>query len=51
MSNAMSLVVGCPKCDGKMVPLSNVYSPMTGKAVPIPFYKWVCVKCGYEIRA
>lgn len=43
------VVVDCPKCDGKMVPLSGYHSPMTGVAVSLPFAKWRCVKCGYTV--
>jgi DNA-directed RNA polymerase subunit M/transcription elongation factor TFIIS len=43
----------CPKCNANMVPISGTD---TGRnrgydfTVVLPFEKWVCSKCGYEVK-
>ncbi len=43
--------VDCPKCDGKMVPLSGSISARTGDVQVMPYAEWICVKCNYMIKA
>lgn len=49
----MNELVDCPKCDGKMVPLSSVVQTDFGiptKSSVVPYAEWQCVKCGYSVR-
>ena len=44
----MDIVVDCPECEGKMVPLSGyIIEGRIHKAVP--FREWRCVKCGNSV--
>lgn len=43
--------VDCPKCDGKMVPLSKLEPATTGNYPVLMFAEWRCVKCGYSVQA
>jgi len=39
----------CPKCDGKMVPISTLGVAITGHYPVLTYAKWICVKCKYSI--
>jgi len=41
----MELYPNCPKCQGKMLPLSDY-----GDTAAVIFKAWCCVKCGYALR-
>ena len=44
----MELAV-CPKCGGKMVPLSEVVQEKVGSVKVAPYAEWRCTTCGYSI--
>ena len=50
----MNVAVDCPKCDGKMVPLSSIEMRGNfaggGMYAVVPYYEWRCVKCGYTVK-
>lgn len=47
------IAVDCPKCDGKMVPLSKIdgWVDDHGGRTFVPFYEWKCIKCGHYVGA
>jgi uncharacterized protein with PIN domain len=42
-------IVDCPKCDGKMVPLSEIVQEKVGSVKVAPYAEWRCIKCGHSI--